>query len=82
MNQNVSMLDNFEKLEIGNFINAGFFSLRCCDKNQITGWARKKLPLLKIHSIKSKSRIWMIRFLVKSRKIKAFLWFLSLSEER
>ena len=35
MNQNVSMLDNFKKFEVGNFIIAGFFSWRCCDKNQV-----------------------------------------------
>ena len=44
-----------------------------------TGWARKKFPLLKIHSTKITPQIWIIQILVRSRKIEVFLWFFSLS---
>ena len=44
-----------------------------------TGWAIKKFPLLKIHSTKTTSRIWIIQILVKSRNIKVFLWLFSVS---
>ena len=49
------------------------------NKAKSTGWARKKFPLLKIHNTKTTTRIWIIQILVKSRKIKVFLWFFSLS---
>ena len=47
------------------------FGLKC----HYTGWGRKKFPHLKIHNTKTTSRIWIIQILVKSRKIKVFLWF-------
>ena len=47
-----------------------------------TGWARKKFPLLKIHNTKTTTRIWIIQILVKSRKIKVFLRFFSLTYQR
>ena len=40
-----------------------------------TGWARKKFPLMKIHSIKSTSQIGMIQVLVKRRKIEVVFEF-------